>query len=171
MSATEYQREYCEAHQSVRATEALLQVAEDEIVGSAVERSKLEARLAELKAGEVARVAAVATLKALVKTYEKKRSDCYDALSAEMDAPAAVVEEPRTKRKLAIGKNAWWAFIKHCKQTMPERFTATTKEPERWKICKVIRKDDPAAYEAFVTEFKRAALEPAAEGAAASSIA
>jgi len=65
-------------------------------------------------------------------------------------------DAPKVKRVQAVGTRAWMAFVKHCKLTMADRFTETTKEPERLTICKAIRAEDPSAYEAFVAEFKTA---------------
>jgi hypothetical protein len=45
------------------------------------------------------------------------------------------------------------AFVKHCKTTMPDRFEDCTKEPERLTICKAIRSEDSAAYDAFTKDF------------------
>lgn len=62
--------------------------------------------------------------------------------------------EGKPKRKAAPGTLAWMAFVKHCKATMAERFTETTKETERLSICKAIRAEDSASYETFINDFK-----------------
>jgi hypothetical protein len=59
----------------------------------------------------------------------------------------------KPKRKAAPGTLAWMAFVKHCKTTMPDRFEDCTKEPERLTICKAIRSEDSAAYDAFTKDF------------------
>ena len=58
------------------------------------------------------------------------------------------------KREAAAGTLAWIAFVKHCKETMAERFTEVSKESEKLTICKAIRAEDGAAYDAFVKNFK-----------------
>ena len=64
------------------------------------------------------------------------------------------VKKEKTGRTAAPGTLAWVAFVKHCKDTMPERFTDTTKEPERLTICKAIRAEDPESYKTFTEDFK-----------------
>ena len=71
--------------------------------------------------------------------------------------------ESKPKRKAAPGTLAWMAFVKHCKATMAERFTETTKETERLSICKAIRAEDSAAYETFISDFKANYSVPSAE--------
>jgi len=72
--------------------------------------------------------------------------------AAKKSAKASDGEKP--KRKAAPGTLAWMAFVKHCKTTMAERFEGCTKEPERLTICKAIRSEDSATYDAFIKEFK-----------------
>ena len=57
-------------------------------------------------------------------------------------------------RKTAVGTMAWIAFVKHCKTTLPERFTECAKEPERLQVAKAIRAEDEAAYKEFCEKFK-----------------
>jgi hypothetical protein len=58
------------------------------------------------------------------------------------------------KRKVALGTAAWMAFVKNTKMTSPERFEGVSLEKERLVICKAIRAEDPAAYDAFVENYK-----------------
>ena len=71
--------------------------------------------------------------------------------AAKKSAKASDGDKP--KRKAAPGTLAWMAFVKHCKTTMAERFEGCTKEPERLTICKAIRAEDSAAYDAFTKDF------------------
>jgi len=77
-------------------------------------------------------------------------------------------DEPKAKRVVSAGTAAWQAFVKDCKKTMPERFTETTKEPERLKVCSAIKSEDMAAYDAFIADFKE---KHAAAASAAASVA
>jgi hypothetical protein len=72
--------------------------------------------------------------------------------AAKKSAKASDGDKP--KRKAAPGTLAWMALVKHCKTTMAERFEGCTKEPERLTICKAIRSEDSATYDAFIKEFK-----------------
>lgn len=58
------------------------------------------------------------------------------------------------KRAAAPGTLAWIAFVKHCKDTMSERFTDCTLEKERLAVAKAIKDEDKSAYDAFVAKFK-----------------
>ena len=74
-------------------------------------------------------------------------------------------ESDKPKRGAGVGQLAWFAFVKHCKATMADRFTECSKEPERLTVVKAIKSEDGAAYEAFVAQFK---AESASASAAAS---
>lgn len=63
-------------------------------------------------------------------------------------------KDQSNKRAAAPGTLAWIAFVKHCKDTMSERFTECAKEPERLAIAKAIKAEDKDAYDAFVVKFK-----------------
>lgn len=71
-------------------------------------------------------------------------------------AQAPVKTEVKEKRKAAPGTLAWAAFVKHCKTTMPEAFSAATKESEKLQIAKGIRAQDMSSYEAFTSQWKAA---------------
>ena len=63
--------------------------------------------------------------------------------------------DPNAPKKSApLGTLAWIAFVKHCKDTMSERFTECTKEPERLAVCKAIKAEDAAVYTEFCEQFK-----------------
>ena len=74
-------------------------------------------------------------------------------------------ESDKPKRGAGVGQLAWFAFVKHCKATMADRFTECSKEPERLTVVKAIKAEDGAAYETFVAQFK---AESASASAAAS---
>jgi len=57
------------------------------------------------------------------------------------------------KRKPSPKVMAWIAFVRHCKETMPERFEDITKESEKLAVCKGIRAEDDSAYTTFVDNF------------------
>lgn len=75
---------------------------------------------------------------------------------------------PAPKRALAAGTAAWMAFVKHLKDSSPERFEECKTEPERLKVAKEIRAEDEEAYKSFVAEFKES-YAPAAAASAAGS--
>ena len=63
-------------------------------------------------------------------------------------------KDPNAPKKAAApGVKAWNGFVKHCKATMPELFTSTTKEAERLAICGGIKEKDLPAYQAWVANF------------------
>jgi hypothetical protein len=63
-------------------------------------------------------------------------------------------KEEKPKRVAAVGQKAWFAFMRHCRDTMAERFTACKSAPEYAVVCKAIRQEDEAVYTAFVEKFK-----------------
>lgn len=63
-------------------------------------------------------------------------------------------KEGGEKRVCATGTLAWFAFVKHCKETMSDRFEDIGLEKDRLVICKAIRAEDDAAYKTFVENFK-----------------
>lgn len=71
------------------------------------------------------------------------------------------------KRALAAGTAAWMAFVKHTKESSPERFEECKTEPERLKVAKAIRAEDEEEYKRFVAEFKESYEPAAASGGAA----
>ena len=69
------------------------------------------------------------------------------------------------KRSVAPATAAWFAFVAHCKETMPDRFEGLKKVTDKLQVCKAIRADDMAAYESFAEKFKQSL--PAASAASA----
>jgi hypothetical protein len=61
---------------------------------------------------------------------------------------------PKEKRVAAVGQKAWFAFMRHCRDTMAERFTTCKSAPDYAVVCKAIRQEDEAVYTAFVEKFK-----------------
>ena len=95
MSVIDYQRGFSEAHHGVRNTEALLDDLKTEMAEVTEKRMKLEARLAKLKEREESSAGTIERFNEKLKEFEKKRSDCYDALCAKIDAaPVAAVAAP-----------------------------------------------------------------------------
>ena len=74
---------------------------------------------------------------------------------------------PKVKKALSPGVAAWMAFVKHCKESFPERFEGVSKESEKLAIVKAIRAEDEGAYAEFAAEFK-ASYVPSAPGSVAS---
>lgn len=59
------------------------------------------------------------------------------------------------KKKASSGVRAWNAFIKHCQETMPDRFEdAEKKRSEQLAIVKAIRAENEEAYNEFVKTYK-----------------
>ena len=75
-------------------------------------------------------------------------------LTKEITTLIQAAPKEKVKRPAAVGQKAWFAFMRHCRDTMADRFTAGLKAPEIAVICKAIRADDEAAYTAFVEKFK-----------------
>jgi len=68
---------------------------------------------------------------------------------------------PKEKRVAAVGQKAWFAFMRHCRDTMAERFTTCKSAPDYAVVCKAIRQEDEAVYTAFVEKFKAENSAPA----------
>jgi len=64
------------------------------------------------------------------------------------------VEGDKPKKSAAVGTMAWINFVKHIKQTMPQRFEGVKLEKERLAIVGAIKLEDKDAYDAFVAKFK-----------------
>jgi hypothetical protein len=75
-------------------------------------------------------------------------------LTKEISTLIASSPKDKVKRVAAVGQKAWFAFMRHCRDTMADRFTAGLKAPEIAVICKAIREEDEATYTAFVEKFK-----------------
>ena len=63
-------------------------------------------------------------------------------------------DEPKPKRKAAIGTLAWTAYVKHIKTTQPDAFVGITKESDKLTIVKGIRSEDKDGYDSFVSAWK-----------------
>ena len=63
----------------------------------------------------------------------------------------------------------WSAFMRHCRETMPERFTEGMKAPEMAVVCAAIRQEDDAVYTAFVEKFKSEKSAASSDAEASSS--
>ena len=59
--------------------------------------------------------------------------------------------------------NPWFAFMHHCRETMPERFTTCKSGPDYAVVCAAIREEDKAAHTAFVEKFKAENSAPPSE--------
>ena len=87
-------------------------------------------------------------------------------LTKEIATLIQAAPKDKVKRVAAVGQKAWFAFMRHCRDTMADRFTAGLKAPEIAVICKAIRADDEAAYTAFVEKFKTDNPAPTSEAPA-----
>ena len=74
-----------------------------------------------------------------------------------------ITTAPKAKRTAAVGQKAWFAFMRHCRDTMADRFTACKSAPDYAVVCKVIRQEDEAVYTAFVEKFKAENSAPPSE--------
>jgi len=88
---------------------------------------------------------AATTLKKEGKTGSVGKAAKKEKKEKDPDAP---------KRTMAVGTLAWQAFVAHCKESMPERFSEVKKVSEKLTICKDIRAEDEEAYQTFVNNFK-----------------
>ena len=88
-------------------------------------------------------------------------------LSKEISTLMEAAPKEKVKRVAAVGQKAWFAFMRHCRDTMADRFTAGLKAPEIAVICKAIRAEDEAVYTAFVEKFKVENPAPSAPAAPA----
>jgi len=93
-----------------------------------------------------------------------KRKKAAAAAPAAMPAAAPVAPEepvllipPTPKKKAAVGTMAWIAFVKHVKQTMPQRFEGAKLAKESLAIAQAIKTEDKEAYDAFVAKYKATA--------------
>ena len=74
-----------------------------------------------------------------------------------------ITTAPKVKRTAAVGQKAWFAFMRHCRDTMADRFTACKSAPDYAVVCKAIRQEDEAVYTAFVEKFKAENSAPPSE--------
>jgi hypothetical protein len=78
-----------------------------------------------------------------------------ETASVDTVAEEVVVVPQKDKKKVAVGTMAWHAFVKHCKDTMPEISSLATNA-ERLQAIKARKETDAPAYETFVNEWKTA---------------
>jgi hypothetical protein len=111
-------------------------------------------------------VSNLTAVRALISALPRKE---LQALHKEIRG--LIEASPKKTRVAAVGQKAWFAFMRHCRDTMADRFTEGMKAPEMAVVCKTIREEDEAAYTAFVEKFKAENSAPAsdAEEAVASS--
>ena len=95
--------------------------------------------------------------KGFVANWKKERLATLEPEAIASEIVVYVAPEsslvPKEKRKVSAGTMAWFAFIKHCKDTMPQIATIT-KPSEKMQAIKLVKEGDVAAYNAFVTEWK-----------------
>lgn len=85
-----------------------------------------------------------------------KSSHLSETASVDSSITEEVVVVPqKDKKKPAVGTMAWHAFVKHCKDTMPEISSLATNA-ERLQAIKARKETDAPAYETFVNEWKTA---------------
>ena len=102
-------------------------------------------------------VSNLTAVRALISALPRKELQALDK-----EIRGLIEASPKKTRVAAVGQKAWFAFMRHCRDTMADRFTAGMKAPEMAVVCKAIRQEDEAVYTAFVEKFK-------AENSAASS--
>jgi hypothetical protein len=73
---------------------------------------------------------------------------------APIAAPVVAEVKEKEKRKAAPATMAWHAFVKHCKDTMPE--LASISFAEKLLAIKARKENDKAGYETFVNVWKAA---------------
>jgi hypothetical protein len=105
-------------------------------------------------------------VRALISALPRKELQALDK-----EIRGLIEASPKKTRVAAVGQKAWFAFMRHCRDTLAERFTEGMKAPEMAVVCKAIRQEDEAVYTAFVEKFKAENSAPAsdAEEAATSS--
>lgn len=96
-----------------------------------------------------------------VATPVKRKTAKTPAPAATPATPEAaapvLLMPPAPKKKAAAGTMAWIAFVKHVKQTMPQRFEGAKLAKESLAIAQAIKLEDKEAYDAFVANFKATA--------------
>ena len=103
-------------------------------------------------------------MRALISALPRKELQALDK-----EIRGLIEASPKKTRVAAVGQKAWFAFMRHCRDTLAERFTEGMKAPEMAVVCKAIRQEDEAAYTAFVEKFKAENSAPASDAEASSS--
>ena len=123
--------------------------------------SSLPKFLKPLKMSSVSNMTAV---RALISALPRKELQALDK-----EIRGLIEASPKKTRVAAVGQKAWFAFMRHCRDTLAERFTEGMKAPEMAVVCKAIREEDQDAYTAFVEKFKAENSAPASDAEASSS--
>ena len=85
----------------------------------------------------------IASLSATISTFSQQ-----DLKKLNKEIHALMKASPKDKRL-----NPWFAFMAHCRDTMPERFVNCKGGPARAVVCSEIRKEDEVAYTTFAKKF------------------
>ena len=109
-------------------------------------------------------VSNMTAVRALISALPRKELQALDK-----EIRGLIEASPKKTRVAAVGQKAWFAFMRHCRDTMAERFTEGMKAPEMAVVCKAIRQEDEAVYTAFVEKFKAENSAPASDAEASSS--
>ena len=103
-------------------------------------------------------VSNLTAVRALISALPRKELQALDK-----EIRGLIEASPKKTRVAAVGQKAWFAFMRHCRDTLAERFTEGMKAPEMAVVCKAIRQEDEAAYTAFVEKFKAENSAPASD--------
>ena len=117
-----------------------------------------------LKHPKMSSVSNLNAMRALISALPRKELQALDK-----EIRGLIEASPKKTRVAAVGQKAWFAFMRHCRDTMAERFTEGMKAPEMAVVCKAIRQEDEAVYTAFVEKFKAENSAPASDAEASSS--
>jgi len=117
-----------------------------------------------LKHPKMSSVSNLNAMRALISALPRK-----DLQALDKEIRGLIEASPKKTRVAAVGQKAWFAFMRHCRDTMSERFTEGMKAPEMAVVCKAIRQEDEAVYTAFVEKFKAENSAPASDAEASSS--
>jgi hypothetical protein len=109
-------------------------------------------------------VSNLTAVRALISALPRKELQALDK-----EIRGLIEASPKKTRVAAVGQKAWFAFMRHCRDTLAERFAEGMKAPEMAVVCKAIREEDEAAYTAFVVKFKAENSAPASDAEASSS--
>ena len=88
-------------------------------------------------------VSNLTAVRALISALPRKELQALDK-----EIRGLIEASPKKTRVAAVGQKAWFAFMRHCRDTMADRFTAGMKAPEMAVVCKAIRQEDEAIYTA-----------------------
>jgi len=103
-------------------------------------------------------VSNLTAVRALISALPRKELQALDK-----EIRGLIEASPKKTRVAAVGQKAWFAFMRHCRDTMADRFTACKSAPDYAVVCKAIRQEDEAVYTAFVEKFKAENSAPPSE--------